>query len=71
MPLIPSLNPKAISQNIRELHHGPRYKRNLKKFGKDKAGEQDRWRRHNNFMGRRWAERLQRPETIQNEAVIF
>ena len=25
------------SDNIAELHHGPRYKHNLKKFGKKKA----------------------------------
>lgn len=29
----------SVSQNIRELHHGPRYKKNVRKFGKAKANK--------------------------------
>lgn len=28
-----------VSENISELHHGPQYKRNVKKFGKAKANK--------------------------------
>lgn len=35
MPLL--RGKKNISRNIRELHHGPRYKANVRKFGKRKA----------------------------------
>lgn len=30
---------KNVSENISELHHGPRYKKNVKKFGKAKANK--------------------------------
>ena len=28
-----------VSENISELHHGPRYKKNVRKFGKAKANK--------------------------------
>lgn len=29
----------SVSENISELHHGPRYKANVRKFGKSKANK--------------------------------
>ena len=37
MPLKPGA--KNVSANIKELHKGPRYKKNVKKFGKKKANK--------------------------------
>lgn len=37
MPLKKGGGQKAVGQNIRELHKGPRYAANVRKFGKKKA----------------------------------
>jgi hypothetical protein len=37
MPLKSGKSEKTISRNIGELHHGPRYAANRKKFGSAKA----------------------------------
>lgn len=37
MPLKRGRSKKTISRNIRELMHGPRFKKNKKKFGAKKA----------------------------------
>lgn len=37
MPLLPGSNALIVSKNIEELHQGPKYKRNKRKFGKKKA----------------------------------
>lgn len=39
MPLKRGKSQKVVSGNIRELHKGPRYKANVRKFGKAKANK--------------------------------
>jgi hypothetical protein len=41
MPLKPGKSPKTISENIAELHDGPRHQANAKKFGEAKANKID------------------------------
>lgn len=40
MPLKRGSSPATISENIRELHHGPTHERTARKFGEHKAHEQ-------------------------------
>lgn len=37
MPLLPGAN--NVGRNIKELHEGPRYAENVRKFGKQKADQ--------------------------------
>ena len=39
MPLTKGGGKKAVGKNIKELHKGPRYAANVKKFGKAKANK--------------------------------
>lgn len=40
MPLTPGSSQTVISENIRELHHGPTHEQTAKKFGEKRAHEQ-------------------------------
>lgn len=39
MPMKPGKGQKTISENIREFHHGDRFKKAVRKFGKKKANK--------------------------------